>query len=70
MESAANDLGAGSTTIMSQRPDFIAHWSTLENAEPFHYDNDSEPMGLDASLGRKLGLTRIGIHHVGILGTG
>jgi uncharacterized cupin superfamily protein len=49
---------------METRPDFIAHWSELENAEPDQYDNDDEPMGFDASLGRKLGLTRIGIHHV------
>ncbi|WP_374348723.1 cupin domain-containing protein [Phenylobacterium sp.] len=49
---------------MPQRPDFIAHWSELEAAEPHRYAGDDEPMGIDASLGRKLGLTRIGIHHV------
>ena len=49
---------------MPPRPDFIAHWSDLENPEPDCYDGDTEAMGFDASLGRKLGLTRIGIHHV------
>jgi uncharacterized cupin superfamily protein len=49
---------------MQSRPDFIAHWSELESKEPFSYDGDAEKMGYDASLGRKLGLTRIGIHHV------
>ena len=49
---------------MSTRPDFIAHWSELEAAEPQRYADDNEPMGFDASLGRKLGLTRIGIHHL------
>lgn len=49
---------------MPQRPDFIAHWSELEEAEPHRYAGDDEPMGIDASVGRKLGLTRIGIHHV------
>ncbi|HEY8003752.1 MAG TPA: cupin domain-containing protein [Phenylobacterium sp.] len=49
---------------MPDRPDFIRHWSELEDAEPSRYDGDPEPMGFDASLGRKLGLTRIGIHHV------
>lgn len=49
---------------MSSRPDFIAHWSELENPEANCYDGDTEAMGFDASLARKLGLTRIGIHHV------
>lgn len=46
-----------------ERPDFIAHWSELEDKEASHYRGDSELMALDASLGSKLGLTRIGIHH-------
>ena len=49
---------------MSSRPEFIAHWSELEAVEPHRYSGDDEQMGFDASLGRKLGLARIGIHHV------
>jgi uncharacterized cupin superfamily protein len=49
---------------MPDRPDFIGHWSELEEAEGHRYGGDTEAMALDASLGRKLGLTRIGIHHV------
>ena len=49
---------------MTSRPEFIAHWSELENTEPNHYADSDEPMGFDASLGRKLGLSRLGIHHV------
>jgi uncharacterized cupin superfamily protein len=49
---------------MPPRPDFIAHWSALEDPEPNRYPDDPEPQGFDASLGRKLGLTRIGIHHM------
>lgn len=49
---------------MPTRPDFVAHWSELEAAEPHRYADDAEPMGHDASLGRRLGLLRIGIHHV------
>lgn len=49
---------------MSERPAFIAHWSDLENAEPSRYAGSEEPMGFDASLGRLLGLNRLGIHHV------
>jgi uncharacterized cupin superfamily protein len=53
--------------MMNTRPEFIAHWSELEATEPHRYVGDDEPMGLDASLGRKLGLTRLGIHHVRLL---
>src|SRR5262245_11626391 len=49
---------------MPTRPPFIGHWSQLENAEPLGYRGDTELMGFDAPVGEKLGLTRIGIHHV------
>ena len=47
-----------------QRPAFIRHWSALEGADDKHYENDTELMAIGASLGKTLGLTRIGIHHV------
>ena len=49
---------------MLERPDFIGHWSRLEERTPIGYRGDDEPMGFDAPIGEKLGLTRIGIHHV------
>ena len=49
---------------MPHRPEFIAHWTELEDAEPHQYQGYDELMGLNAPLGEKLGLTRIGIHHV------
>ena len=49
---------------MTDRPDFIAHWSTLENIRGQIYRGDTEEMGLNAAIGEKLGLTRIGIHHM------
>src|SRR5215831_11602751 len=49
---------------MPARPDFIGHWTEHENSKPNGYRGDDERMGLDASIGEKLGLTRIGIHHV------
>jgi uncharacterized cupin superfamily protein len=49
---------------MAERPDFIAHWRDLENAQPHQYPGDDELMGFESSVGEKLGLTRIGIHHV------
>jgi hypothetical protein len=33
---------------MGARPNFIAHWSELENPEPEHYDGDTEAMAFDA----------------------
>ena len=49
---------------MPARPAFIGHWTQLEEPEATRYRGDDEPMGFDASVGEKLGLTRIGIHHV------
>ena len=46
------------------RPDFIAHWSTLEDARGHIYRGDTEEMALAAPVGEKLGLTRIGINHM------
>jgi uncharacterized cupin superfamily protein len=49
---------------MAARPNFIGHWTHLENAEPVRYRGTDEPLGFDAPIAEKLGLTRIGIHHV------
>ena len=47
-----------------QRPSFIRHWTELEDEDNSHYEGDTELMGIGAPLGAKLGLTRIGSHHV------
>lgn len=47
-----------------QRPSFIEHWTALEYPDNEHYPGDSELMGIGAPLARKLGLKRIGIHHI------
>lgn len=49
------------------RPSFIDHWKTLEGADDSHYPGDTELQAISAPLGRALGLTRIGIHHVRLL---
>jgi uncharacterized cupin superfamily protein len=49
---------------MQTRPNFIGHWTEIERPEPIRYRGDTEMMGLEASVGEKLGLTRIGIHHM------
>ncbi|MGZ2749155.1 cupin domain-containing protein [Burkholderia stagnalis] len=50
-----------------QRPGFIKHWTELEDPDDQHYPGDTELMDIGAPLARKLGLTRIGIHHVRLL---
>lgn len=49
------------------RPDFIANWRDLEGADDSHYPGDAELMSIGAPLGRKLGLTKMGIHHERLL---
>ncbi|TKC88341.1 cupin domain-containing protein [Trinickia terrae] len=50
-----------------ERPDFIWHWTELEGEDNKHYPGDTELQGIGAPLAAKLGLTRIGIHHVRLL---
>lgn len=49
---------------MEERPAFTAHWSELEEPAKTQYPGSVELFAHEASLGRKLGLTRIGIHHL------
>jgi hypothetical protein len=37
-----------------RRPDFIKHWTELEEVETHCYRGDTEPMALDAPLSAKL----------------
>jgi uncharacterized cupin superfamily protein len=46
-----------------ERPSCIRHWSELEEPDAEHYPGDTELMAIGAPLARKLGLTRLGIHH-------
>lgn len=46
-----------------ERPGFVGHWRELEKAEGGRYPGDDEVMAVGTPLGRKLGLTRIGVHH-------
>lgn len=50
--------GAGRT-----RPEFIRHWKELLSEDNSHYPGSDELLSYGAALGKKLGLTRIGIHH-------
>jgi len=46
-----------------ERPDFIRHWTELENEDDKRYPGDTELLSISGPLAKKLGLTRIGIHH-------
>jgi protein CrcB len=46
-----------------KRPDFIKHYSELQDKEPGHYPASDEPHGFRARLGKSAGLQRIGINH-------
>jgi uncharacterized cupin superfamily protein len=46
-----------------ERPEFIRHWTELENQEAGQYKGSTELLGMNAPLARKLGIQRIGIHH-------
>ncbi|WP_428945234.1 cupin domain-containing protein [Pantoea sp. FN060301] len=49
------------------RPDCIRHWQELEEPDNTHYPDSDELMAIGAPLGRSLGLTRLGIHHIRLL---
>jgi len=50
-------------TNLMKRPDFIKHYTELQESEPSHYQGSEELLSLGSPLGKKLGLTKIGIHH-------
>ncbi len=51
----------------NDRPACIAHWRAIEGADDAHYGGDDELLSIGAPFGRRLGLTRIGIHHERLL---
>lgn len=50
-----------------QRPEFIKHWTELEDPNAHSYQGSDESMAIDSPLSAALGITRIGIHHVRLL---
>ncbi|GGD37691.1 cupin domain-containing protein [Franconibacter pulveris 1160] len=46
-----------------QRPDFIRHWREVEGEDDSRYPDSEELFSIGAPLARKMGLTRLGIHH-------
>lgn len=45
------------------RPEFIKHFSEIQDADDGHYPGSDELLSIGAPFARHLGLTRLGIHH-------
>ena len=45
------------------RPDFIKHYLELQSPDDAHYPESCELLSIGSPLGKKLGLTKLGIHH-------
>ncbi len=45
------------------RPEFMGHYTQFQTADDAHYPGSDELLAIGAPIGRKLGLTRIGVHH-------
>lgn len=52
-----------STEATGPRSACIAHWSEVEGPDDGGYPGRDERMSINAPIGDRLGLTRIGIHH-------
>ncbi|HVJ54916.1 MAG TPA: cupin domain-containing protein [Aliidongia sp.] len=48
---------------MNARPDFIKHYTEIEEPEAGYYEGSDELFSIGSPFGRAFGLTRIGIHH-------
>ncbi len=48
---------------MTQRPPCIRHYSEIQDPDNAHYPNSDELMSIGSPFARRLGLTRLGIHH-------
>src|SRR4051812_19941622 len=46
------------------RPEFIKHWSEIQEKEPgFYREDPTEHLGIGAPFGKFFGLKKLGIHH-------
>lgn len=48
---------------MADRPAFVGHWTTFESPEALKYKGSDELLSVRSSIGKELGLKKIGIHH-------
>jgi len=52
---------------MAHRPDFIRHYSEIQQPDNAHYKGDDELMSIGAPFGKQFSLTKLGIHHETLL---
>ncbi|MEI8025826.1 MAG: cupin domain-containing protein [Pseudomonadota bacterium] len=45
------------------RPAYIKHWTEVQDPDNASYPKSTELLSIGSALGKRLGLTRIGIHH-------
>lgn len=48
---------------MNQRPDFIKHYSEIQEPDHSHYKGSNELLSQGSPFGKQFGLKRLGIHH-------
>lgn len=48
--------------MKKERPSFIANFKDLMDQEPSHYKGSDEALSIGSPVGKKLGLTKIGVH--------
>jgi len=48
---------------MTNRPDFIRHWTEIQDADDSAYPGSNELLSIGSAFGRVFGFERIGVHH-------
>jgi uncharacterized cupin superfamily protein/catechol 2,3-dioxygenase-like lactoylglutathione lyase family enzyme len=48
---------------MTERPPCIRHYSEIQDPDDAHYPNSDELLSIGSPFARRMGLTRLGIHH-------
>ena len=48
---------------MNKRPDFIKHWTDIQDKDDAHYPESVELLSIDSPFSQKMGLKKLGIHH-------
>ncbi len=46
-----------------QRPEFIKHYSEIQQEDNFHYPDSNELLSIGSAFGSKMGLKKLGVHH-------
>jgi uncharacterized cupin superfamily protein len=63
IEAGAKPLEKPASGASPDRPSFIKHWNEIQDPDTATYPGSDELLSIGSSLAKKLGLTKIGIHH-------